>query len=112
MDRPLMGGTENTMTIAVLIEPIPGGGFRATGGSPFVESAQGATRDEALDRLRLEIEGRIIAGAVVVPMIVGPEPVNPWLKGAGMFRDNPLFDAWQDAINAYRRSVDQDSEAP
>jgi hypothetical protein len=93
-----------------LIEPILEGGFRATGGPPFVVSAQGATRDEALDRLRLEIEQRITAGVVVVPMEVGPDLVNPWLKGAGMFRDNPLFDAWQESIADYRRSVDQDSE--
>ena len=75
-------------------------------------SAQGATRDEAFDRLRLEIEGRIDAGAYVVPMEVGLDAGNPWLKGAGMFRDNPLFDAWQNSIADYRRSVDEDSEVP
>ena len=98
------------MTIAVLIEPMSEGGFRATGGPPFVVSARGATRDEAFDRLKLEIEGRIEAGAVVVPMEVGLELGNPWLKGAGMFRENPLFDAWQESIAVYRRSVDEDSE--
>ncbi len=98
------------MTIAVLFEPISEGGFRATGGPPFVVSAQGATRDEAFDRLRLEIEGRINAGAVVVPMEVGHDLGNPWLRGAGMFRDNPLFDAWLESIAEDRRSVDEDSE--
>jgi hypothetical protein len=28
-----------------------------------------------------------------------------------MFRDNPLFDCWQEAISEYRRQVDQDAEA-
>jgi hypothetical protein len=28
-----------------------------------------------------------------------------------MFRDNPLFDAWQESIADYRRSVDENSEA-
>ena len=98
------------MTIAVLIDPISEGGYLATGGPPFEASAQGATRDEALNRLRLEIEEKITAGAVNVPMEVGPDVSNPWLTGAGMFRDNPLFDAWQESIADYRRSVDEDSE--
>jgi hypothetical protein len=36
---------------------------------------------------------------------------NPWLKGAGMFRDDPLFEEWQRAIAEYRREVDR-SGAP
>jgi hypothetical protein len=66
--------------------------------------------DEALDRLWLGIEEKISAGAVIVPMEVGPDVSNPWLEGAGMFRDNPLFDAWQESIADYRRAVDDDSE--
>jgi hypothetical protein len=96
------------MTIPVLIEPITDGGFRATGGPPFDASAQGATRAEALQRLRLEIEERIAAGAVLVPLDVGPVDTNPWANGAGMFKDNPLFDAWQESIADYRRNVDRD----
>jgi hypothetical protein len=59
----------------------------------------------------MEIEGRINAGAVLVPMEVGPDPANPWMQGAGMFRDNALFDAWQESIAEYRQTVDQDAEA-
>jgi hypothetical protein len=44
-------------------------------------------------------------------MEVGPDPTNPWIQGAGMFRDNPLFDAWQESIAEYRQTVDQDAEA-
>ena len=32
------------MKIAVLIEPVPGNGFRAKGGEPLAMSAEGATR--------------------------------------------------------------------
>jgi hypothetical protein len=31
---------------------------------------------------------------------------------AGMFKDNPLFDAWQQAIADYRRQVDEEPESP
>jgi len=37
---------------------------------------------------------------------------NPWVEGAGMFRNDPLFDDWQRAIAEYRREVDADPDAP
>src|SRR5438874_195671 len=43
------------MQISVLIEPVPGNGYRAKGGEPFALSAEGATRGEALARLRDQI---------------------------------------------------------
>ena len=51
-------------------------------------------------------------GAIVVPLEITPTEDHPWIQGAGMFRDNPLFDKWQEAISEYRRQVDQDAEAP
>jgi len=99
------------MIIPVLIEPIEDGGYRASGGPPFAISVQGASREEALGRLQVEIQEKIDGGAVLVPLEVGPNLVNPWLQGAGMFRDNPLFDAWRESIGDYRRSIDQDSDA-
>ena len=98
--------------IPVLIEPIANNGFRATGGLPFEITVEGATRDEALGRLRAEIDKRMARGAIVVPLEITPTEDHPWIQGAGMFRDNPLFDKWQEAISEYRRQVDQDAEAP
>jgi hypothetical protein len=99
------------MNIPVLIEPIANNGFRATGGLPFEITVEGATRDEALGRLRAEIDKRMARGAIVVPLEITPTEDHPWVRGAGMFRDNPLFDCWQEAISEYRRQVDQDAEA-
>ena len=50
--------------------------------------------------------------AIVFPLEITPTEDHPWIQGAGMFRDNPLFDKWQEAISEYRRQVDQDAEAP
>jgi hypothetical protein len=52
-------------------------------------------------------------GAVLVPLEVAAveETPNPWVQGAGMFRDDPLFDQWQAAIAEYRREVDEDPDA-
>ena len=41
-----------------------------------------------------------------------PQRANPWLSGAGMFRDDPLFDDWQKAIAEYRRAVNGDADTP
>jgi hypothetical protein len=104
------GAAEDTMNIPILIEPIASNGFRATGGAPFDLSAEGATRDEALQRLRAEIDRRMAGGATVVPLEITPLEENPWVQGAGMFRDDPQFDEWQAAIQEYRRQVDEDAE--
>ena len=44
--------------------------------------------------------------------VVSPQRTNPWLSGAGMFRDDPLFDEWQQAIAEYRREVDGIADVP
>jgi hypothetical protein len=102
------------LIVPVLIEPVGYQGFRATGGPPLEVSAQGTTRDEALARLREAIEQRMKGGAVLVPLEVATaaEYPNPWVQGAGMFRDDPLFDQWQAAIAEYRREVEEDPDAP
>ena len=97
------------MVISVLIEPITGGGFRAVAGSPLMVSAEGASQAEALDRLRDAIGLKLQAGASLVPLDVPPAEENPWARVAGMFRDNPLFDAWQDAIAENRRRDDEEA---
>jgi hypothetical protein len=100
------------MNIPVLIEPIADHGFRAIGGLPFEITAEGATQEEALGRLRTEIERRMASGAIVVPLELTPAQEHPWAEGAGMFQENPLFDEWQQAISEYRLQADQDAEVP
>ena len=41
-----------------------------------------------------------------------PGEEHPLLKYAGMFRDNELFDEWQEAIREYRSQVDEDPSIP
>ncbi len=98
------------MKIPILIEPIANSGFRATGGLPFGVTVEGATRDEALGRLRAEINRRMASGAILVPLEIAPSKANPWIAGAGMFRDDAQYNEWQEAIQEYRRQVDQDAE--
>jgi hypothetical protein len=93
------------MQIQVLIEPVPGQGYRAIGGEPFALVAEGPTRDDAIRNLRSLIESKVSAGAEIVTLdfpVVG----HPWLPFAGMFRDDPLVEEWKQTMAELRRQAD------
>jgi predicted RNase H-like HicB family nuclease len=98
------------MKIPVLIEPIANDGYQATSGPPLAVSAKGATQKEALARLREEIDRRVAEGAVVVPLEIPTTEEKPSIWGIGMFRDDPLFDEWQEAIAENRRKFDEEED--
>ena len=56
-------------------------------------------------------DDRLSKGALVAALEL-PEGANPWLDGAGMFQDDPLFDDWQRAIADRRREVDESADTP
>ncbi len=99
------------MKISVLVEPLNGKGFRATGGQPVPVTVEGATREEALSKLKSEVQARLKAGAELLELEIGPEEY-PFLKYAGMFKDDPMFDEWKQAIEEYRDQVDKDDNGP
>jgi len=96
------------MHIPVLIEPMDSNGYRVTTGQPLGLTAEGATREEALGQLRQRLQHRLSAGAEIalVEIVSAPHPLAPY---AGMFKDNPLFEAWQQAIADSRRLADEES---
>jgi hypothetical protein len=98
------------MKIPVLVEPIENAGYRATSGPPLAASAEGATRDEALAHLREEIHRLMANGAIVMPLDIITTEENPLLAMAGIFRNDPLFDEWQAAIEEYRRKVEEEGD--
>jgi hypothetical protein len=121
------------MQIPVLIEPVAGGGFAARAGSPFNWSAEGATHDEALAKLRAEVARHLSNGtraaAIELPEPPAPNPLleaarakgavieppkgdHPILKWAGTLDLNdPLVQQWQKAVEDYRRAIDSDPDA-
>ncbi len=100
------------MKIAVLIEPMNGKGFRATGGEPLSMTAEGSTREEALDQLKAQFQARLNAGAEVVEIDLGPVE-HPLLKFAGMYDPNdPWIQEWLKEVEEYRKQVDADPDRP
>jgi hypothetical protein len=98
------------MEIPVLIEPMNSRGFRVSTGQPLALTAEGTTREEAIEHLREELLARLKTGAEMASLEVSAAE-HPLARFAGMFKNNPLFDAWQQAI-ADRRQADDDQEKP
>ena len=59
------------MDIPVLIEPVAGNGYRAVGVGLAPLTAEGATAEEALHRLRELLASRLAAGARLEDSFVG-----------------------------------------
>jgi len=95
------------MQIPVLLEPIARNGYRAKSLEPFAISAKGATREEALAKLRAKIESRLKKGAEIVGLEVSAPP-DPWMEFAGMFKGDPWIKDWKRSIEEYRKQVDED----
>lgn len=102
-----------SVQIPILIERVARNGYRSRGGEPFALSAEGATRDEVLAKLNEQLRAQLTDGSELVSLEMTPPPAgNPWVEFAGMFKGDPLFDEWQDAIAENRRRIDEDPSIP
>jgi hypothetical protein len=99
------------MQIPILIEPIAGNGYRANSGQPLAMVVEVPTREEALARLKEQLEARLRNGAELVPLDLTP-PKHPWMEFAGMFKGDPLLEEWKEAMAEYRRKMDEDPDSP
>ena len=100
------------MDVPVIIEPLNGQGFRATGagGLSLGLSAEGSTAAEAIDRLAVLVRARVHAGARLAGLSVESGSAG-WREDAGYLRDDPMFEAWREAMEEHRRQLDEDPEA-
>jgi hypothetical protein len=71
-------------------------------------TADGASQEEALAKLKEKRQARLRQGAVVVPLEL-PTQTHPLAEFAGMFKDDPLLKEWKKSMVAYRRKVDKDA---
>ncbi len=101
------------MEVPVIIEPVTANGYRVTGAGWLSVglTAEGATAEEAIDRLAEQIQTRLNAGAKLAELSV-PTGAAPWREDAGYLRDDPLYQPWREAMEEYRRKLDEDPEAP
>ncbi|NJN92147.1 MAG: type II toxin-antitoxin system HicB family antitoxin [Leptolyngbyaceae cyanobacterium SL_5_14] len=80
--------------------------------------AEGSSRETAIAALQQILSDRLAAAEVIyvdlpiqadLPTQVTPpiqETEHPWMKHAGMYENDPLFEQVLDEIEAYRRELD------
>ena len=100
------------MEVPILVEPAHGNGYRATGagGLSVGLTAEGATAEEAIDRLADQVRMRVKAGAQLAELNFD-DSAAPWKQDAGYLRDDSLYEPWRAAMEEYRRQLDEDHEA-
>ncbi|MFB2876461.1 hypothetical protein [Floridanema aerugineum] len=82
----------NKLNYSVIIEEIKVGLYSATvWGLPDCK-ATGATREEAIKNARQLLIARLEKAEIVSLEVELPKPEHPWMKFAGMFKDDPDFD--------------------
>ncbi|BAY23446.1 hypothetical protein NIES2100_32110 [Calothrix sp. NIES-2100] len=98
------------LTYNVLVEREPDGRFSAVVLGLSECKSYGKTENEALENLQQLLQKRLQNSRIVTLEIDSPQTNNPWLKVAGMYKDNPLFDEVLADIEAERRKIDAQME--
>lgn len=96
------------MQVPVLIEPVAGNGDWAQEGEQLSLVVEAPTREEALAKLKEQLQARLRNGTEFVTLDITP-PKHPSMDFAGMFEDNPLLKEWKQDMADYRRQTDQGS---
>ena len=103
------------MTYDILIQPQPGGTYRATVlGWPDL-SAVGDSEQTVIERVRETLRERLAQSKIVrievdetVTKTTASE--HPWLPFLGMWKDDPTFDDLLARMKAYRCELDETPE--
>jgi hypothetical protein len=99
------------MDIPILIEMVPGGGFRASSGPPLALSAEGDTQPEAVRKLEALLRAKLDAGAWLDVVSLPSAVENPILRSAGIFSDkDPMVQEWLAIMAENRRAMDAEEE--
>ena len=94
------------MNIPVLIESMPGNGFRVRGGEPFAIVVEGSTREAALDQFRQCVSAKLQEGAQVATVEIQTAD-HPWITFSGMYSaSDPVVQDWLGAVAESRDSVE------
>ncbi len=91
------------MGIPIIVEPAGDNAFRASSGGLWGLEIEAPSRDEAIEKLREQINCRLDAGAEVLELEIRDQP-HPLARFAGMLKDDPLLQLWKDAMTEYRQA--------
>ena len=99
------------MDLTVFIEP-QNGGFKASTSQPVTMETEGASREEALQRLQELARTRLAAGEFVQVPLSSGQSGHPWMKFAGVWKDHPEFENFQQNVAECRQRLDVSESEP
>ena len=93
------------MNATVFVEKVGRKKYCATTSQPIPLETEGASQDEALERLYELAKKRLASGQLFQMKLPGMSATNPWQTFAGFWKDHPDFDAFLENIAEYRRAA-------
>jgi len=97
--------SSSKLNYSVLVEAKENGYQATVWGLPDCQVFS-ATREEALKNLHELVNSRFQNVEIVTQEIEAAKSEHPWMKFAGMYQDNPLFNDVLSNIAAYRSELD------
>lgn len=100
------------MTFDVILLRKPGDGYSARPAFWPDAVVDGATEQEALQRVRTLIRDLLNQTQLVQVEVeaTGDDTDNPWLAKAGMFSDDPTWDDFVGVLADYRQQLDGEQQ--
>jgi predicted RNase H-like HicB family nuclease len=72
-------------------------------------AAESDTEEEALRKIQAHLQALLAGGRIVQLEVDIPSKEHPWQQFAGMFADDPDWEAFQTSMRTYREAIDRDS---
>jgi hypothetical protein len=98
------------MQIPISLESLGQDRYRAEAPAPFSVSAEGRSSNEAVEKVRSQIEQKLSSGKQIIVLDMPLPEENPWIKFAGHLKDGTFLSDFQQALAEYRRERDPDDE--
>jgi hypothetical protein len=108
IDASLLAPSISRVPYTVSVEQQPSGQWLAQVLGWTDCKAEAESRDEALVAIKKILTDRLTRLDVVFIDLPTIQTEHPWMKHAGMFKDDPMFDEVLEEIAVYRRELDAD----
>jgi predicted RNase H-like HicB family nuclease len=97
--------------LTILIEQETEGKYQAVALGWEECKAEGNSREEVITNISRVVGDRLEKAELISLAIQPPKPEHPWMKFAGMYKDNPLFDEVVAYMEADRNTLDEEIAA-
>jgi predicted RNase H-like HicB family nuclease len=68
---------------------------------------EGETEDEVLRKAQADLQALLVGGRIIPLELDAPPEEHPWQPLAGMFADDPDWEAFQASLHQYRADIDR-----